>query len=89
MTMVRFTENLHRHVACPPREAAGGTVRAVLDDALSDDGKLRAYILDDRGLLRKHVTIFVNNRMIADRAGLSDPVGPRDEVFVFQALSGG
>jgi hypothetical protein len=35
------------------------------------------------------VNVFVNSQMIADRQGLSDAVGPDDEVFVFQALSGG
>jgi hypothetical protein len=35
------------------------------------------------------VNVFVNATMIADRDGLSDAVRPDDEVFVFQALSGG
>ena len=35
--------------------------------------------------MRKHVNIYINDA----RAGLDDPVGPDDEIFVFQALSGG
>ena len=89
MARVSYTENLKRHVACPPQEVAGDTVRAVLDAAFTDNPALRGYVLDDQGQLRKHVTIFVDNTQIADRAGLSDPVGERSEVFVFQALSGG
>ena len=50
---------------------------------------LRGYVLDDQGHLRRHVQVFVDAAMVADRAGLSDPVGDASEVFVMQALSGG
>ena len=50
---------------------------------------LRGYVLDDQGSVRRHVAIYVNGRQLADRAALSDPVGPSDEIHVFQALSGG
>lgn len=89
MSRVSFTENLKRHAPCPPVDVAGATVREALEAAFAENRALRPYVLDDQGRLRKHVTVFVNNAMIADRAGLSDPVGARDEVFVFQALSGG
>ena len=47
------------------------------------------YVLDDQGALRKHVNVFVDNRMISDRVALSDAVAEDSEVFVMQALSGG
>ena len=50
---------------------------------------LRGYVLDDQGGLRRHVAVYVNGRLVNDRTGLTDPVGPRDEIYVFQALSGG
>ena len=50
---------------------------------------LRGYVLDDQGALRRHVAVYVNGRLVDDRTGLTDPVGPRDEIYVFQALSGG
>jgi sulfur-carrier protein len=50
---------------------------------------LRGYVLDDQGALRRHVAVYVNDRLVNDRAGLTDPVGPHDEIYVFQALSGG
>lgn len=89
MTQVSFTENLRRHVACPPVAAQGSTVRELLDVVFADNPQLRSYVLDDQGRVRRHVNVFVNGVMVADRLTLSDPVGPRDEVFVFQALSGG
>jgi len=39
--------------------------------------------------LRWHVAVYVNGRLVTDRTGLTDPVGPHDEIYVFQALSGG
>lgn len=89
MPRVSFTENLKRHVDCPPREVEGATVREALRAVFTDNPRLGGYILDDQARLRKHVTIFVNSAMISDREGLSDPLRPGDEVFVFQALSGG
>ena len=84
-----FTDNLRRHVPCPPQSSTGDTVRAVLDDVFRDNAALKSYLLDDQGRLRKHVLIFVNTEKIADRTRLSDAVRPDDEIFVFQALSGG
>lgn len=89
MARVSFTENLKRHVPCPPAAAEGSTVRELLDAVFADNPQLRSYILDDQGRVRRHVNVFINARMVVDRITLSDPVGPRDEVFVFQALSGG
>jgi molybdopterin synthase sulfur carrier subunit len=89
MARVSFTENLRRHVPCPPTAAQGATVRELLDAVFADNPQLRSYILDDQGRVRRHVNVFINGAMVADRLALSDPVGPRDEVFVFQALSGG
>tara|TARA_R110001606_G_scaffold264056_1_gene412759 strand:+ start:514 stop:732 length:219 start_codon:yes stop_codon:yes gene_type:complete len=68
---------------------AGDTVSAVLHDIFRENAALRSYLLDDQGRLRQHVAVYVNERLIADRDRLSDPVGDADEVFVFQALSGG
>lgn len=47
------------------------------------------YVCDERGRVRTHVNIFVGEERIADRARLSDPVGPDASVFIAQALSGG
>ena len=89
MAQVAFTDNLLKHLPCPPTKAAGDTVRAVMEAVFSENPPLRSYIVDDQGRLRKHVNIFVNDEMIADRTGLSDSVEENDRIFVFQALSGG
>lgn len=85
MARVAFTGNLKRHVACPTARVDGATVGAVLENLFADNPRLRSYVVDDQGRIRKHVNVYVND----SRAGLGDRVGPDDEVFVFQALSGG
>jgi molybdopterin converting factor small subunit len=86
---VAFTANLQRHLSCPDLTEPGSSVRVVLDQVFAVEPRLRSYILDDQDRVRRHVAIYVNGDRIADRERLSDPVGDDDEVFVFQALSGG
>jgi len=89
MARVVFTANMQRHVLCPEVEAAGATVRDVLEQVFADNPRARGYVLDDQAALRRHVTVFVDGAMIRDRARLSDAVGASSTVYVFQALSGG
>jgi molybdopterin converting factor small subunit len=89
MAKVAFTQNIQRHVACPPTEAPGATVGEVLDAVFAANPQARSYVLDDQGGLRKHMSIFVDGQLIRDRAGLSDPVTEGSSIHVFQALSGG
>ena len=89
MARVAFTPNLQRHIACPAQEAAGDSLRAVLDAVFVNNPRLRSYILDDQDRVRQHVYIFINNERIADRERLSDPVQDHDEIYVMQALTGG
>jgi hypothetical protein len=89
MPRVQFTQNLQRHVPCPPQEVPGGTVREVLDAVFAANPRLRGYVLDEQGELRKHMAIFVDGVQIRDRVQLSDVVGANSEVYVVQALSGG
>jgi molybdopterin synthase sulfur carrier subunit len=89
MAKVVFTANIQRFVLCPEVEAAGATVRDVLEHVFADNPRARGYVLDDQSALRKHVTVFVDGAMIHDRARLSDAVRTTSTVYVFQALSGG
>ncbi|HUJ62870.1 MAG TPA: MoaD/ThiS family protein [Kofleriaceae bacterium] len=86
---VVFTPNLRRHVECPTVEVAGATVREVLDRVFAENPRLRGYVVDERGVLRKHMIVFVDGQQIADRERLGDAVSPRSELYVMQALSGG
>jgi sulfur carrier protein ThiS len=65
------------------------TLAAALDAAFASAPPLRAYVLDEQGAVRKHVAVFVNARMITDRARLDVPLARDDKVMVIQALTGG
>jgi sulfur-carrier protein len=86
---VAFTPNLRRHVACADTEAAGASVREVLDNLFAAIPRARSYVLDDQAALRRHMTIFIDGEMIRDRTRLSDPVMAESHLYIFQALSGG
>jgi molybdopterin synthase sulfur carrier subunit len=89
MAKIVFTANVQRHVACPQADAAGRTVREVLENAFADNPEARSYVLDDQSALRKHMAVFVDGKRIRDRVGLSDAVTETSTIHVFQALSGG
>ena len=89
MARVVFTKNLQRHVPCPPVTVVAATVGEALEQVFTGNPPLRGYVVDERGALRKHMTVFVDGEIVRDRAGLSDPVAPDGEVYVMQALSGG
>jgi sulfur-carrier protein len=89
MARVVFTANLARHITAEPVEAAGATVREVLDAAFAGDAVARSYVLDDQSELRKHMNVFVDGNRVRDRVHLSDPVPADAEIYVIQALSGG
>lgn len=89
MAVVHFTSHLQSFVNCEPVEVAGETVGDALSAAFAGREQLRTYILDDQGRLRRHVMIFVDGQMIADRVGLTDLVKSDSEIYIMQALSGG
>jgi sulfur-carrier protein len=89
MARVFFTANLRRHVDCSAAEAEGATVRDVLAHVFTTQDRLGNYVLDDQGALRKHMTILVDGQRLRDIERLSDPVTPKSEIWIMQALSGG
>ncbi len=89
MTAVVFTKSLRRHVDCPDDDVEGDTVREVLEAYFARHPAVRGYVLDERGLLRRHVTVFVAGTQVVDRERLGDAVAADGEVHVMQALAGG
>src|SRR5690242_15961190 len=77
----------------PLRELAGSgevrleasTVGEALETLESDHPRLDGWVLDDRGRLREHVTVFLNG----ERTGLDAPVGENDRMHILPAISGG
>jgi molybdopterin converting factor small subunit len=91
MPHVKFTSHLQRFFPDLDASAAipGATVAEVVAALDRRYPGLAAYIVDERGALRKHVNIFVGQTLIHDRQTLQDAVADNDQVYIFQALSGG
>ena len=89
MVTVEFAASLRRHVECAPQQVAPASLGEVLDAALAAAPGLRHYVLDDQSHIRKHVAVFINKTMVADRHTLTQPLVDGDKVLVIQALTGG
>lgn len=81
-------------------EAGAGTREVALDLHATDlsallaalftqHPNLRGYVLDEQGVVRHHVAIFIDGQAIRDKANLRQPLSASSEVYVMQALSGG
>jgi molybdopterin synthase sulfur carrier subunit len=92
MPTVEMTRHLYRFfpmlenrtIEVPPGSVAD-VVRAV--DALAPG--FSDYVLDERGALRRHVNLSLNDTIVIDRQTLSDRVPEGATLYIFQALSGG
>lgn len=89
MPQIVFAPAIQRHQPCPPLRVAAGTVRDALGEAFSAQPRMRDYVLDDQGRLRRHVAIFIDGQVIEDRLHLTDAASENAEIYVVQALSGG
>jgi hypothetical protein len=70
-------------------EVKAATVGEALEAMFATYPVLRGYVVDEHGVVRHHVAIFVDGEAIADKQDLSQAVGPRASIYVMQALSGG
>lgn len=89
MARLVFTQQLRRFTDAPEVATDAATLRGALEDAFAQTPKLRGYILDDQGHLRKHVVVFIDGRRVRDYQTLDDALGPDSEAHVMQALTGG
>lgn len=89
MPTVVLAPNLRRHVDVPPTKLEAATVHEALGRMFEAHPRLRSYVVDEQGMLRKHLMVFVDGRRVTDRERLSDALGETSEVHVFQALTGG
>lgn len=91
MARVKFTRHLVRFFPTlgDNIEVNGRTVADIITTLDQQYPGLAAYIIDERGALRRHVNIFVGGDLIYDRQTLEDTVEEDDQIYIFQALSGG
>lgn len=90
MPKISFTTALRRFFpTLKSVQVSGETLYDVLNEVERLHPGIKDYILEQDGSLRKHVNIFIAGTLIADRRELSDPFNSDDEIYIFQALSGG
>ncbi len=69
----------------PQHQVAGATVDELLRTIEAENPAMRGWILDERGVLRRHINVFVNGEL-----GAQDThVESEDKIDVLPALSGG
>lgn len=91
MAQIKFTRHLQRFFPTlqAVEQVEGRTVAEIVTQLDQRFPGLAGYLVDEQGSLRQHVNIFLGQTLIQDRRTLQDPVGEQDQLFIFQALSGG
>ncbi len=89
MAKINFTSNLRRHVDSPAVDVVATQLHQALQQAFAKNERLKTYVLDDQGHLRKHMRILIDGQAIVDLQKFTDAVKPDSEIWVMQALSGG
>ena len=89
MASIAFTQHLREVGPTRAQTCDGDTLAQMLDALAGPYPRLKAYVLDDQGRLRKHVAIFIDGVMTPRETALTVPLAPSSHVYVFQALSGG
>jgi sulfur-carrier protein len=90
MPTIRFTSALKRfYPTIDTTHIKADTVLAVLNGLDKAYPGITDFLIDEHGALRQHINIFIGDNMIADRNKLTDSVTDKDEILIFQALSGG
>jgi len=90
MPKVKFTSALKRFFpSLSETVVEATTIHDVIRSIEKKYPGISNYLVDDAGRLRQHVNVFVQDELIRDREQLSDVVNEKDEVLIFQALSGG
>ena len=89
MATIAFTPHLRAVGPTQEEACAGSTLSEMLDDLHPRYPRLKAYVLDDQGRIRKHIAVFVDGLMRPRETALGLKLDETSDVYVFQALSGG
>jgi sulfur-carrier protein len=89
MAQVYFTAHLRALADASQIDADGTIVGEALDRAFAANPRLKGYVLDEQGAVRKHVAIFLDGMRLPNATALAAPIAAGSEIYVMQALSGG
>lgn len=86
MTSLRLPRMLASAANTELRHTVGGTdLIGALDDLFATEPGLRNHILDENGVIRPHVSVFVDGM----QADLGTAVADTSEIRILHAVSGG
>ncbi len=85
MAIVRLRGQLEKLAGSSELTIEGGTVTEVLKALEQEHSGLDGWILDERGVLRRHINVFVNGEQGREETA----VVADDRVEVIPAISGG
>ena len=86
MALVRLRGPLKKLAGdCSEHRLEAGSVGELLRGLERSQPAIGGWILDERGLIRRHINVFVNG----ERATEDTSVGPDDQIEVLPAISGG
>ena len=86
MALVRLRQPLKQLAGnCSSHVVEGATVLELLRELEREHPALSGWILDERGVLRRHINVFCNGERCEQQA----PVNAEDRIDVLPAISGG
>jgi molybdopterin synthase sulfur carrier subunit len=85
MAIVRLRGQLEKLAGGSEHPIEGGTVSELLQELERSKTALEGWILDERGVIRRHINVFVNG----EQAESDTAVGADDKIEILPAISGG
>ena len=85
MAIVRLRGQLEKLTGGSEHPVEGGTVKELLQELERSNAGLEGWILDERGVIRRHINVFVNG----EQAEPDTAVGADDKIEILPAISGG
>jgi molybdopterin synthase sulfur carrier subunit len=85
MAIVRLRGQLEKLAGGSEHPVEGGTVSELLVQLERSNAALEGWILDERGIIRRHINVFVNG----EQAKPDTAVGTDDRIEILPAISGG
>ena len=85
MANVRLRGQLEKLAGAAELPIEGATVTELLQALEQEHAGLEGWILDERGVLRRHINVFVNG----EPAEPETAVAPEDRIEILPAISGG
>jgi len=85
MAMVRLRGQLEKLAGSSQLSIEGGTVTELLQALEEEHPGLEGWILDERGVLRQHINVFVNGEPVEPDATVEE----KDRIEILPAISGG